>query len=64
MLLDPPYVLAAEDGLLNCVKPDADADSLCQQMLNQRIEHPEKLERLYTVAPPRHLPAETGNTDA
>ncbi|QDV46436.1 Serine/threonine-protein kinase PknA [Stieleria neptunia] len=49
-----PYQLAAEDGLLNCVKPEADADSLCQQMLNQRIEHPEKLERLYTVAPPRN----------
>ncbi|WP_372897212.1 AAA family ATPase [Stieleria sp.] len=59
-----PYQLAAEDGLLNCVKPEADADSLCQQMLNQRIEHPEKLQRLYTVAPPRQLPAETGITDA
>lgn len=46
-----PFQLAAEDGLLNIRNSGSDADSLCQQMLNQRIDHPKMLERLYTVAP-------------
>ncbi len=51
-----PYQLAAEDGLLNCIKAEADADALCQQMVNHHVQCPEKLERLYTVAPPRPAP--------
>ncbi|MCA9136493.1 MAG: hypothetical protein KDB00_07035, partial [Planctomycetales bacterium] len=46
-----PYQLAAEDGLMNARNHKADADSVRQQMLNHRIAFPEKLERLYTVAP-------------
>jgi hypothetical protein len=46
-----PYQLAAEDGLLALTNTFADADSLRQQMLNHQIGHPERLERLYTVAP-------------
>lgn len=51
-----PYQLAAEDGLIDLRSDKVDADSLRQQMLNHRINCPEKLERLYTVAPPPKQP--------
>ena len=48
--------IVAPKNFLNLRNEDADTDSLRQQMVNQRIRHPEKLERLYTVAPvPREM---------
>lgn len=52
-----PYQLAAEDGLLSVRHDQAEPDSLRQRMLNHRIMHPERLERLYTVAAPPKDPS-------
>ena len=47
-----PYQLAAEDALVNLQREGANADSLRQHMLNHNVRHPDRLERLYTVAAP------------
>lgn len=52
-----PYQLAAGDALRTLRAPEAEADSLCQLMLNHGVVHPHRLERLYTVQAKRDFEA-------